>query len=123
VLTADSRQEFLIEGQQPGSQVSEAQIRERLRIIRPTTRWVRSFSCTDGHEHTPRIAHELGFKTLVGAWLGTDAQDDLAGGVRAVFEEHDRDVLAHLGQAWCGIEELVLDRAIEDHPPGLSAVG
>jgi exo-beta-1,3-glucanase (GH17 family) len=35
---------------------------------------VRTFSCTDGHEQTPRIAHELGLKTLVGAWLGTDAE-------------------------------------------------
>jgi exo-beta-1,3-glucanase (GH17 family) len=63
-----------LEGQQPGSQVSEAQIRERLAIIRPHCGWIRTFSCTDGHEHTPRIAHELGFKTLVGAWLGTDAE-------------------------------------------------
>ena len=62
-----------LEGQQPGDQIPEAQIRERLQVIRPHTRWVRSFSCTDGHEQTPRIAHELGFKTLVGAWLGTDA--------------------------------------------------
>jgi len=62
-----------LEGQAPGTQVSEAQIRERLQTVRPHTQWVRSFSCTDGHEHTPRIAHELGLKTLVGAWLGTDA--------------------------------------------------
>jgi glucan 1,3-beta-glucosidase len=62
-----------LEGQQPGSQVSEAQIRERLTILQPHAGWVRTFSCTDGHEQTPRIAHELGLKTLVGAWLGTDA--------------------------------------------------
>ena len=62
-----------LEGQQPGTQIGEAQIRERLRILQPHARWVRSFSCTDGHQHTPRIAHELGLKTLVGAWLGTDA--------------------------------------------------
>ncbi len=61
-----------LEGQRPGTQISEAQIRSRLEIIRPHTRWIRSFSCTDGHEQTPRIAHELGIKTLVGAWLGTD---------------------------------------------------
>jgi sugar (glycoside-pentoside-hexuronide) transporter len=61
-----------LEGQSPGSLVDEAQIRARLEIIRPYTRWVRSFSCTEGHEQTPRIAHELGLKTLVGAWLGTD---------------------------------------------------
>jgi exo-beta-1,3-glucanase (GH17 family) len=60
-------------GQAPGTPVSEAQIRQRLQIIQPHTRWVRSFSCGEGHQHTPRIAHELGLKTLVGAWLGTDA--------------------------------------------------
>ncbi len=62
-----------LEGQQPGSLVSEAQIRQRLLQIKPHTGWVRTFSCTDGHEQTPRIAHDLGMKTLVGAWLGTDA--------------------------------------------------
>jgi exo-beta-1,3-glucanase (GH17 family) len=61
-----------LEGQSPGQQIAPEQIRARLEIIRPHTRWIRSFSCTDGHEHTPRIAHELGIKTLVGAWLGTD---------------------------------------------------
>jgi sugar (glycoside-pentoside-hexuronide) transporter len=63
-----------LEGQKPGSIVSESQIRARLEIIRGHTGWVRSFSCTDGHEQTPRIAHELGLKTLVGAWLGTDRE-------------------------------------------------
>ena len=63
-----------LEGQRPGDQIGEAQIRDRLKIMRPHARWIRSFSCTDGHEQTPRIAHELGLKTLVGAWLGTDAQ-------------------------------------------------
>ena len=63
-----------LEGQQPGSQVSEAQIRERLAILQPHAGWVRTFSCTDGYEQTPRVAHELGLKTLVGAWLGTDAE-------------------------------------------------
>jgi glucan 1,3-beta-glucosidase len=63
-----------LEGQAPGAQIGEAQIRERMKIIQPYTRWIRSFSCTDGHEPTPRIAHELGIKTLVGAWIGTDAE-------------------------------------------------
>ena len=63
-----------LEGQAPGAAVSEAQIRARLQVIQPHTGWVRSFSCTDGHEHTPRIAHALGLKTLVGAWLGTDRE-------------------------------------------------
>ena len=63
-----------LEGQQPGSQIGETQIRERLKILQPHAGWVRTFSCTDGHEQTPRIAHELGLKTLVGAWLGTEVK-------------------------------------------------
>ena len=45
-----------LEGQQPGSQINETQIRKRLAIIKPHTGWVRSFSCTDGREQTPRVA-------------------------------------------------------------------
>ena len=61
-----------LDGQEPGSQLSEQQIRQRLELIQPYTKWVRSFSCTDGNELIPRIAHEYGMKTLVGAWLGKD---------------------------------------------------
>ncbi|MDH3698064.1 MAG: glycosyl hydrolase family 17 protein [Flavobacteriaceae bacterium] len=60
------------EGQKPGEQISEAQIRRRMEIIKPYTKWIRSFSCTDGNEAIPRIAREYGIKTLVGAWLGDD---------------------------------------------------
>ncbi|CDF79580.1 glucan 13-beta-glucosidase (GH17) [Formosa agariphila KMM 3901] len=63
------------EGQKAGDKISEAQIRRRLKILKPHTRWMRSFSCTDGNELIPEIAKELGLKTLVGAWLGQD--DDI----------------------------------------------
>ena len=85
-----------LEGQGPGSIVRESQIRARLGIIRPYTRWVRSFSCTEGHEQTPRIAHELGLKTLVGAWLGQDRainEREIAGAI-AVAQAGHADLLA-----------------------------
>ena len=66
------------EGQQPGDTLSEAQIRRRLEIIKPHTNWVRSFSCTEGNELVPKIAKELGMKTLVGAWLGNDPETNEA---------------------------------------------
>ena len=59
-----------LDGQKPGSQLTEEQIRKRIEVIKPYTSWVRSFSCTEGNEMIPRIAHEYGLKTLVGAWLG-----------------------------------------------------
>lgn len=85
-----------LEGQQPGSQIGEQQIRERMAVVRPHTRWVRSFSCTDGHEQTPRIAHELGLKTLVGAWLGTDRAINSreVAGVIAVAQAGHADIVA-----------------------------
>lgn len=61
------------DGQKPGDHISEEQVRRRLKIIAPYTKWVRSFSCTEGNEFVPKIARELGLKTLVGAWLGDDA--------------------------------------------------
>lgn len=61
-----------VEGQKPGDQLSEDQIRRRMDIIRPYIKWVRSFSCTEGNELIPKIAKEYGIKTLVGAWLGKD---------------------------------------------------
>lgn len=63
-----------MEGQEPGDQLTEAQIRRRIEIIQPYTKWIRSFSCTDGNELIPAIAHEYGIKTLVGAWLGDDPE-------------------------------------------------
>jgi glucan 1,3-beta-glucosidase len=85
-----------LDGQQPGSQIGAEQIRERLAIVRPHTRWVRTFSCTDGHEQTPGLAHAMGLKTLVGAWLGTDRDINAReiDGVIAVAKAGHADVVA-----------------------------
>jgi len=62
------------DGQRPGDIITEEQVRRRMKIIKPYTKWVRSFSCTDGNEFIPKIAKEYGIKTLVGAWLGDDPE-------------------------------------------------
>lgn len=61
-----------VEGQGPGTTIGEAQIRERLGIIQPYVRWIRTFSTTDGHERIPAIASENGLRTMVGVWLDED---------------------------------------------------
>lgn len=63
-----------LENQSPGSIISEEQIEARMKIIKPYVKWIRSFSCVDGNEHIPRIAHKYGLKTIVGAWLGDDKE-------------------------------------------------
>ncbi len=62
------------DGQKPGDIISEEQVRRRMKIIAPYTKWVRSFSCTEGNEFIPLLAKEYGIKTLVGAWLGDDPE-------------------------------------------------
>lgn len=60
------------EKQFPGDIITEQQIRKRLEVLKPHTQWIRVFSSTHGHEHIPKIAKEMGFKVLMGAWIGKD---------------------------------------------------
>lgn len=73
-----------VEGQGPGTQISAEQIRERLAVIQPHVKWIRSFSCTEGNELIPAIAAEMGLKTMVGVWLNDDKENnekELANGI------------------------------------------
>ena len=70
------------EGQKPGDFISESQIRRKLELIKPYTKWIRTFSCAEGNEQIPILAKEYGLKTLVGAWLGDDPkinEDEITG--------------------------------------------
>jgi GPH family glycoside/pentoside/hexuronide:cation symporter len=61
-----------IEGQKIGDILSADQIRRRIDIIEPHTKSIRTFSCTEGNELIPEIAHQKGIKTIVGAWISSD---------------------------------------------------
>jgi exo-beta-1,3-glucanase (GH17 family) len=65
-----------VEGQGPGTQLSDAQIRERLAIIQPHVRWVRTFSCSQGNELIPGIAAESKLKTMIGVWLDDNLEQN-----------------------------------------------
>lgn len=85
-----------IAGQGPGTKIGEAQIVDRMGIIQPYVNWVRSFSCTDGNELIPRIAHENGLKTMVGVWLEGDHQkneEELGNAIEVARAGH-ADILA-----------------------------
>jgi GPH family glycoside/pentoside/hexuronide:cation symporter len=64
------------EGQNIGDQLSRDQIERRMDLIAPYTRWVRSFSCTDGNEFIPEVAKARGVKTVVGAWIDSDRENN-----------------------------------------------
>ena len=71
----------LYEGdQQPGDIVSDDQIIRRLKILKPYTTSIRTFSSIGEHSRIVEIAKDMGFKTLVGAWLSDD------------FESNDKEI-------------------------------
>ncbi len=65
-----------MEGQDIGDQLTEKQIVRRMEIVKPYTRWVRSFSCTDGNELIPEVARRHGLKVMAGAWIGKDKAEN-----------------------------------------------
>ncbi|MBT8441556.1 MAG: glycosyl hydrolase [Gammaproteobacteria bacterium] len=80
-----------VEGQGPGAPLGEKQIQERLDIVRPHVRWIRTFSCTDGNELIPGIAAASGLNTLVGAWIDDDLErneTELANAIQVCSDGH-----------------------------------
>jgi exo-beta-1,3-glucanase (GH17 family) len=63
-----------LDGQDPNrrSAISEAQLRSRMQLIAPYTNWIRTFGMTDGLQRAGTIAHQLGLKAALGAWLTED---------------------------------------------------
>jgi exo-beta-1,3-glucanase (GH17 family) len=64
------------DGQEPRDTITEAQVERRIKILKPYSKWIRSFSCIEGNEHIPRLAHKHGLKTMVGAWLSDDDENN-----------------------------------------------
>jgi GPH family glycoside/pentoside/hexuronide:cation symporter len=63
-----------IEGQDAGDILSEKQIKQRMEVISPYTKWIRSFSCTEGNELISESAHSAHLKSIVGAWISDDRE-------------------------------------------------
>jgi exo-beta-1,3-glucanase (GH17 family) len=61
-------------GQDPnlGSQISINQIQARMQIVAPYTKWVRSFSSTNGLEDIPSVTRQFGLKVAANAWISSD---------------------------------------------------
>ena len=64
------------DGQKPGDTITVEQVERRVLKLKPHAKWIRSFSCIEGNEHVPRVAKKHGMKTLVGAWLSDNKEDN-----------------------------------------------
>ena len=79
------------DGQEPGDIITEEQVERRIKILKPYTKWIRSFSCIEGNEHIPRLAKKHGLKNMVGAWLSSDLEKN----------EEEIEALINLGKEGC----------------------
>ena len=79
------------DGQEPGDIITEEQVERRIKILKPHTKWIRSFSCIEGNEHIPRIAKKHGLKNMVGAWLSDNLEKN----------ELEIEALIKLGKEGC----------------------
>lgn len=77
--------------QEPGDIITEEQVERRIKILKPHTKWIRSFSCIEGNEHIPRIAKKHGLKNMVGAWLSDNLEKN----------ELEIEALIQLGKEGC----------------------
>ena len=105
-----------LDGQDPSekSQITQEQIAQRLEIIQPYTKWVRTFSCSCGNEEVPRIAHEKSLKTMVGVWLDSDEENneiEINNAIRIAKEGHV-DLLA-VGNEVLLRKDLTIEQLIE----------
>ena len=87
-----------MDGQNPnfGSQVDREQVKERLTIIAPYTIWIRTYGTENGLEYIGPVAHEMGRKTAIGAWLSSDT------------EANDRQINELINEAKAGYVDLAI---------------
>lgn len=64
-----------VDGQDPRlhTPISRGQMEQRMRLLIPFTDWVRTYRMMDGFEAAGSVAHQLGFKVALGAWIGPES--------------------------------------------------
>ena len=82
--------------QRAGDVLLGPQVSERIDLVAPHARWVRSFSCTEGHELIPKLARARGLKTVVGAWISHDR------------ERNEREIAALIRLAREGVVDIAV---------------
>ncbi|WP_242120035.1 glycoside hydrolase family 17 protein [Aestuariivivens sediminicola] len=101
------------DGQSPGDDISMEQVEQRINILKPYVSAIRSFSCIEGNEYVPIVAKKHGLKTLVGAWLGSDKDENEREieGLIALAKDGNVDVAA-VGNEVLYRNDLTLDELV-----------
>ncbi|MBN1932550.1 MAG: hypothetical protein JW786_13185 [Desulfobacterales bacterium] len=59
-----------------GTQITDQELEERLNIVVPFTKWIRTYGCNDDLKEAGQFSHAKGLSAAVGAWLSTDLTEN-----------------------------------------------
>lgn len=79
-----------------GNQITNTELRDRITTVQPLTNWIRTFGSNDDLKEAGAIAHSLGIKAALGAWIGPD------------LVENQRQIDEVVTQAKSGHADLVI---------------
>jgi len=101
-----------MDGQNPdyGSKIDKKQITNRMKIIAPYTKWIRTYGTENGLEYAGPVAHEMGLKTAIGAWLSGDTEAN----ERQISKLIDEAKAGNVDLAIVGSETLLRNDLSED---------
>lgn len=102
------------EGQDVRDLLKSSQIDERMAVIAPYTKWIRSFSATKGNELIPASANSKGIKTMVGAWI-SDNKDQNELEIHNLIEQAKKGLvdIAVVGNEVLLRDELTLNELLD----------
>lgn len=59
-----------------GSQITEEELRQRIGMVAPYTKWIRTYGCNEDLKEAGMLAHSMGLKSAVGIWLSSDKTEN-----------------------------------------------
>ena len=62
----------ILDGQNENTPISQTQLEQRMSLVKNYTHWVRTFGASNGLENAGAVAHKLGLKIAMGAWISNN---------------------------------------------------
>jgi exo-beta-1,3-glucanase (GH17 family) len=62
----------ILDGQNENTPISQTQLEQRMGLVKDHTHWVRTFGASNGLENAGAVAHKLGLKIAMGAWISNN---------------------------------------------------
>ena len=59
-----------------GNQITDEELWQRISIVAPYTKWIRTYGCNEDLKEAGMFAHKMGLKAAIGIWLSADRTEN-----------------------------------------------